>query len=253
MPYPRLIPCLDIAGGRVVKCVRFENRRDIGDPVELAAAYARGGADELVLLDIEATVEQRATMLYVVRRVADSIDVPFTVGGGLRSLDDAMAFVEAGADRVSLNTAAIAHPTLITAVARRYGSQAVVLAMDVRGGTVFSHAGTRATTLDAADWARQAQECGVGEILLTSIDADGTRAGYDIPLTRRVVDAVTIPVIASGGAGTAKHVAEVLHVAAAALVASVVHDNPSRLPQLRQEIGACGISLRPMARELADV
>jgi cyclase len=248
MPYRRLIPCLDIGGGRVVKCVRFEDRRDIGDPVDLAAAYSEGGADELVLLDIEATLEGRGTLIEVVRRVADSVDIPFTVGGGLRRLEDAMTFVESGADRVSLNTAAIADPDLITALAQRYGSQAVVVAIDTKGGLVFSHAGTRATGLDAAAWARQAEECGAGEILLTSIDADGTRAGYDMAVTRRVVAAVTVPVIASGGAGTAEHVADVLRVAEAALVASIVHDDPSRLPRLREEVGALGIELRPAAR-----
>lgn len=253
MPYPRLIPCLDIGGGRVVKCIRFEDRRDVGDPVELASAYSEGGADELVLLDIEATVEGRATLLDVVRRVADSIDIPFTVGGGLRRVEDASAFVESGADRVSLNTAAIADPDLITELARRYGSQAVVVAIDVRGGVVYSHAGTRPTTLDAATWARRAEECGAGEILLTSIDADGTRFGYDIAMTRRVVAAVNVPVIASGGAGTAEHVAGVLRVADAALVASIVHDDPSQLPRLRQAVSACGIELRPAAQGAARV
>jgi imidazole glycerol-phosphate synthase subunit HisF len=253
MPYPRLIPCLDIGGGRVVKCVRFEDRRDIGDPVELASAYSEGGADELVLLDIEATVEGRATLLEVVKRVADNISIPFTVGGGLRSLADAAAIVESGADRVSLNTAALCDPELITALAKRYGSQAVVVAIDARGGAVYSHAGTRPTGLDAATWARRAQEFGAGEILLTSIDADGTRAGYDMTLTRRVVDAVSVPVIASGGAGTAEHVAAVLRVADAALVASIVHDDPAQLPQLRQAVSACGVALRPAARGVLRV
>jgi len=253
MPYPRLIPCLDIGAGRVVKCVRFEDRRDIGDPVELAAAYSDGGADELVLLDIEATVEGRSTLLGVVRRVADSISIPFTVGGGLRTLEDAAAMVESGADRVSLNSAAISSPELITELAKRYGSQAVVVAIDAKGGAVYSHAGTRPTGLDAAAWARRAEDCGAGEILLTSIDADGTRAGYDMPLTRLVAGAVSVPVIASGGAGTAEHVAEVLRVADAALVASIVHDDPARLPQLRQAVSACGVALRPDARGAARV
>jgi cyclase len=253
MSYPRLIPCLDIAGGRVVKCVRFENQRDIGDPVELGRAYARGGADELVFLDIEATLVQRGTMLDVVKRIAENINIPFTVGGGLRKLEDAVAFVESGADRVSLNSAAISNPELVTALANRYGSQAVIVAIDAKGGVVHSHAGTRPTELEAAEWAHQAQEYGAGEILLTSIDADGTRAGYDMPVTQRVAQAVNIPVIASGGAGSAQHVADVLEVASAALIASIVHDDPANLPQLRQEIIACGVNLRPMAREQAGV
>jgi cyclase len=233
--------------------VRFENQRDIGDPVELGAAYARGGADELVFLDIEATLAQRGTMLDVVTRIAENINIPFTVGGGLRELEDAVAFVESGADRVSLNSAAISNPELVTALANRYGSQAVIVAIDAKGGVVHSHAGTRPTELEAAEWAHQAQEYGAGEILLTSIDADGTRAGYDMPVTQRVAQAVNIPVIASGGAGSAQHVADVLQVASAALIASIVHDDPADLPQLRQEIISCGVNLRPMAREQAGV
>jgi imidazole glycerol-phosphate synthase subunit HisF len=253
MSYPRLIPCLDIAGGRVVKCVRFENQRDIGDPVELGAAYAEGGADELVFLDIEATLAQRETMLDVVKRIAENINIPFTVGGGLRKQEDAIAFVESGADRVSLNTAALSNPELITELANRYGSQAVIVAIDAKGGIVHSHAGTRPTELEASVWAHQAQEYGAGEILLTSIDADGTRAGYDIPVTQRVAEAVNIPVIASGGAGSAQHVADVLKVASAALIASIVHDDPANLPKLREEIIACGVNLRPMVEESAGV
>lgn len=252
MPYPRLIPCLDIAGGRVVKCVRFENRRDVGDPVELAAHYSAAGADELVFLDIEATVERRATMLDLVSRVADRIAIPFTVGGGLRTLEDAMACVDAGADRVSLNTAALDNPGLITSLARRFGSQAVVVAIDARGGLVRTHAGTRATPRRAVDWAQEAEARGAGEILLTSIDADGTRAGYDVPLTRQVVDAVGIPVIASGGAGAPQHVADILRIASAALVASIVHDDPGGLSTLRERIREHGIELRPLVGEPAS-
>ncbi|GAC1342644.1 MAG: imidazole glycerol phosphate synthase subunit HisF [Candidatus Dormibacteria bacterium] len=251
MPYPRLIPCLDVAGGRVVKCVRFQNPRDIGDPVELAARYSAAGADELVFLDIEATVDGRRTTLDLVSRVADRITIPFTVGGGLRTLDDALACVEAGADRVSLNTAALENPRLITGVAQRFGSQAVVVAIDARGGVVQTHAGTRPTAHRAVDWAREAERSGAGEILLTSIDADGTRAGYDVPLTQQVAQAVGIPVIASGGAGGAEHVADILRVASAALVASIVHDNPGGLGSLRDEICAHGVQLRPLAGEPA--
>ncbi|MGH9303910.1 MAG: imidazole glycerol phosphate synthase subunit HisF, partial [Acidimicrobiales bacterium] len=250
MPYPRLIPCLDVAAGRVVKCVRFENRRDIGDPVELAAQYSAGGADELVFLDIEATLEKRGAFLDVATRVADHISLPFTIGGGVRSLDDALAVMDSGADRVSLNTAAHADPGLVTTLANRFGSQAVVVAVDVRGGFAHTHAGTRATQRRAVDWARELEARGAGEILLTSIDADGTRDGYDTDSTRAVVDATTIPVIASGGAGNAGHVAEILRIAPAALVASIVHDDPARLPALRAEIEACGIELRPLGEPL---
>ncbi|MDQ6746920.1 MAG: imidazole glycerol phosphate synthase cyclase subunit [Candidatus Dormibacteraeota bacterium] len=253
MAYPRLIPCLDVAGGRVVKCVRFENQRDVGDPVEMAARYSSAGADELVFLDIEATTAGRVTTLEMVRRVADRVSIPFTVGGGLRTLDDALACVEAGADRVSLNSAALADPRLITAVAGRFGAQAVVVAIDARGGMVHSHAGTRPTTRRAVDWAREAADAGAGEILLTSIDADGTRTGYDLSLTAEVVAAVGIPVIASGGAGSAQHVAEVLGIAPAALVASIVHDDPASLAQVRDQVIACGITLRPLADALANV
>ncbi|MFN2451435.1 MAG: imidazole glycerol phosphate synthase subunit HisF [Candidatus Dormibacteria bacterium] len=252
MTYPRLIPCLDVAAGRVVKCVRFEARRDIGDPVELAAQYSSAGADELVFLDIEATLEGQATTLKMVRRVADRVSIPFTVGGGLRSLEDALALVDAGADRVALNTAALQSPGLISALAERFGAQAVVVAIDARAGMVHTHAGTRPTTWQAADWAREAERCGAGEILLTSIDADGTREGYDVPLTRAVVAAVGIPVIASGGAGSAAHVAAILEVAPAALVASIVHDDAGALARLREQVMACGVRLRPLAAQLAN-
>jgi len=243
----RIIPCLDVKGGRVVKGINFEELRDAGDPVERAALYERQGADEVVFLDIVASVEERDTLVDLVRRTSASVFIPFTVGGGLRTLDDALAFVDAGADRVSLNTAALESPELITAVARRFGAQAVVVAIDARGGLVHTHAGTRSTPRRAVDWAREAEACGAGEILLTSIDADGTRAGYDVPLTRQVVDAVGIPVIASGGAGGPEHVAEILRVASAALVASIVHDDPGGLAGLREQIRACGAELRPLA------
>ncbi len=247
MPYPRLIVCLDVAGGRVVKCVRFENPRDVGDPVDLAAQYSAGGADELVFLDIEATLERRGALLDVAARVADHISLPFTIGGGVHCLDDALAVMSSGADRVSLNTAALADPGLVTALANRFGSQAVVVAIDVRGGLVHTHAGTRATERRVVNWARECEARGAGEILLTSIDADGTRDGYDVDSTRAVVDATNIPVIASGGAGNAAHVADILRIAPAALVASIVHDDPARLPALRAEIETYGIGLRPLA------
>ena len=247
MPLPRLIPCLDVAAGRVVKGVRFEGLRDVGDPVELGAAYSDAGADELVFLDVKATLEERRSLVELVRRVAERLAIPFTVGGGVRSVEDAASLLEAGADKVSVNSAALARPALITELAERLGSQAVVVAIDAAGGEVYSHAGTRATGRRAVDWAREAQERGAGEILLTSIDADGTREGYDLPLTGAVASAVTIPVIASGGAGNARHVAEALAVAQAALLASILHENPSRLVELRAELADMGVELRDAA------
>jgi len=244
MPLPRLIPCLDVAGGRVVKGVKFEGLRDVGDPVELGAAYSDAGADELVFLDVTATVENRPSLVTLVRHVAERLSIPFTVGGGVRSVEDATALLDAGADKVSVNSAALARPELIGELAERLGSQAVVAAIDAGDGSVFSHAGTRATGRAAVEWAREAQERGAGEILLTSIDADGTREGYDLPLTRAVAAAVTIPVIASGGAGSARHVAEALEVAQAALLASILHENPSRLASLREELRELGVTLR---------
>jgi imidazole glycerol-phosphate synthase subunit HisF len=247
VPLPRLIPCLDVAGGRVVKGVRFEGLREVGDPVELGAAYSDAGADELVFLDVKATLENRANLVELVGRVADRLAIPFTVGGGIRSAGDALALLEAGADKVSVNSAALGRPALIAELAERLGSQAVVVAIDAAGGQVRSHAGTRPTSRRAVDWAREAQERGAGEILLTSIDADGTRDGYDLEVTRGVADAVSIPVIASGGAGTARHVAEALEVAQAALLASILHENPARLRSLRKELAALGVPVRDAA------
>ena len=240
MPLPRLIPCLDVAAGRVVKGVRFEGLRDVGDPVELGAAYSDAGADELVFLDVKATLEERASLVDLVRRVAERLAIPFTVGGGVRTVEDAAALLDAGADKVSVNSAALARPALIRELAERLGSQAVVVAIDAEGGEVYSHAGHAPTGRPAAEWAREAEERGAGEILLTSIDADGTREGYDLELTRAVADAVSVPVIASGGAGTARHVAEALEVAQAALLASILHENPARLASLRAELSGAG-------------
>ncbi len=245
MPYARLIPCLDVADGRVVKGVNFVALRDVGDPVELAAAYSAGGADELVFLDIGATPEERATLLDVVARVADVLDIAFTVGGGVRTLEDAARIIEAGADRVSLNSAAVSDPRLLTAVADRYGSQAVVAAIDSRGGRVFTGGGRVWSERTTVAWACEAVERGAGEVLLTSIDHDGRREGYDLVLTAEVRDAVGVPVIASGGAGSAKHVADALRVADAALVASIVHEDPGGLPALRRAVVAAGGALRP--------
>jgi imidazole glycerol-phosphate synthase subunit HisF len=247
MPLPRLIPCLDVAGGRVVKGVRFQGLRDVGDAVELAAAYSDAGADELVFLDVTATLESRGTLIELVRRVAERISIPFTVGGGVRSTADATALLEAGADKVSVNSAALERPELLTELAERLGSQAVVVAIDAAGGHVHSRAGTVGTGRNAADWAREATGRGAGEILLTSIDADGTREGYDLPLTSAVAEAVVVPVIASGGAGFARHVAEVLQIAQAALLASIVHENPAGLAGLRSELRGLGVPLRDAA------
>jgi len=246
MPLARLIPCLDVAHGRVVKGVSFVGLRDVGDPVELATYYSDGGADELVLLDITATPDEVATMTSVVERVADVLAIPFTVGGGVRSVDDASRIIESGADRVSLNSAALADPSLITKIASRFGSQAVVVAIDAGNGVVHTHGGRVATSTETVPWAVEACERGAGEILLTSIRQDGQRNGYDLDLTVAVRRAVTIPVIASGGAGSAQHVADALRVTDAALVASIVHENPSGLSALRREIEALGIALRPL-------
>jgi imidazole glycerol-phosphate synthase subunit HisF len=247
MPLPRLIPCLDIARGRVVKGVHFVGLRDIGDPVELAAAYSEMGADELVFLDITATLEQRGTLVELVRRVAERVPIPFTVGGGVRSVDDAAALLAAGADKVSVNSAALERPELLTELAAVLGSQAVVIAIDATDRRVHSRAGTSDTGRDAVEWAREAVACGAGEILLTSIDADGTRSGYDLELTAAVADAVPVPVIASGGAGSAAHVAAVLKIAQAALLASIVHENPGGLRALRDELRALDVPLRDAA------
>jgi imidazole glycerol-phosphate synthase subunit HisF len=247
MPLPRLIPCLDVAGGRVVKGVRFEGLRDVGDPVELGAAYSAAGADELVYLDVKATLEGRSALLVLVARIADRLAIPFTVGGGVRSVADAEALLEAGADKVSVNTAALDRPELVGELARHLGSQAVVVAVDATNGLVRSRAGSSPTGRLAVDWAREAEENGAGEILLTSIDADGTRDGYDLGLTGAVSAAVSLPVIASGGAGSARHVADVLEVAQAALLASILHENPARLETLRAELRELGVPLRDVA------
>ena len=239
-----MIPCLDVAAGRVVKGVRFQELRAVGDPVELGAAYSDAGADELVFLDIKATLGDRPTLVELVRRVAERLAIPFTVGGGVRSADDAERLLQAGADKVGVNSAALARPELITELAGRLGSQAVVVAIDAEGGRVRSHAGTRSVGRDAVEWAREAEQRGAGEILLTSIDADGTREGYDLELTAAVAGAVSLPVIASGGAGNASHVAEALGVAQAALLASILHENPQRLASLREEVRELGVHVR---------
>jgi imidazole glycerol-phosphate synthase subunit HisF len=236
-----------VAGGRVVKGVRFKELRDVGDPVELAAAYSDAGADELVFLDITATLEGRATLVELVGRIAERLAIPFTFGGGVRSVADAEELLDAGADKVAVNSAALERPALLAELAGRMGSQAVVVAIDAQAGRVRTRAGTAETERTAVDWAREAVECGAGEVLLTSMDADGTRAGYDLELTGAVAAAVPVPVIASGGAGGAQHVAEALEVAQAALLASILHEDPARLASLRDELREMGIEVRDVA------
>lgn len=248
----RIIACLDVNAGRVVKGVQFVDLRDAGDPAELAKAHSESGADEIVLLDITAAHERRTTLLDTVRRAARQLFIPFTVGGGIRTLDDAAAVFSAGADKISINSAALADPALITCIADRFGSQAVVVAIDAKPGkngsgwTTFTHGGRMDSGRDAVAWAREAESRGAGEILLTSMDRDGTGAGFDCELTRAVADAVRIPVIASGGAGGAAHFAEVFRDghADAALAASIFHYGFSKLSDLKQHLGNQGIPVR---------
>jgi cyclase len=241
----RLIPCLDVAGGRVVKGVRFERLRDVGDPVDLACRYAEIGADELVFLDVTATIDGRAPLLELVERAAETLDVPFTVGGGVRNTADARALLRAGADKVAVNRAAFDEPALLTELADEFGSQAVVCAIDARGGEVVTHGGRTPRGAGAVAWAREAVRRGAGELLVTSIDADGTRAGYDLELTAAVAEAVAVPVIASGGAGKASHLAEAFAAGAeAALVASIVHERPDRVRELKHELREAGWNVR---------
>ena len=245
MPFPRLIPCLDVAGGRVVKGVNFAGLRDVGDPVELAAVYSAAGADELVFLDVTATLEGRRPPVELVERAAEELEIPFTVGGGVAALEDARALLRAGADKVAVNRAALEQPELLGELAGEFGAQAVVCAIDAKAGEVVTHGGRRPRGIDAVEWAREAVARGAGEILLTSIDADGTRAGYDLELTRAVVGAVTVPVIASAGAGEARHLAEVFEAgASAALIASIVHERPERLVELKAELREAGWPIR---------
>ncbi len=237
----RLIPCLDVAGGRVVKGIRFEGLREVGDPVALASRYSELGADELVFLDVTATIEGRRPLLELVERAADELEIPFTVGGGVAGLEDARALLRAGADKVAVNRAAVDDPALLTALADEFGAQAVVCAIDARGGEVVTHGGRTPRGFDAVDWAREAAERGAGELLVTSIDADGTRDGYDLELTAAVARAVGVPVIASGGAGNAGHLPQAFEAGAeAALVASIVHERPERLPELKRELKEAG-------------
>jgi cyclase len=247
----RIIPCLDVHDGRVVKGVRFEELRDAGDPVAVAAAYEGQGADELVFLDITASSDGRRTMIDVVERTADQVFMPLTVGGGLRSVEDIRAMLKAGADKVSLNTSAVRDPGLVREASRRFGNQCIVVAIDAKRVAlgkweVFTHGGRNATGIDVVDWAIRMREHGAGELLLTSMDADGTKDGYDVPLTRAVCDAVDIPVIASGGAGRLEHLAEVLRDghASAVLAASIFHFGTFTVRQAKEHLRHEGLPVR---------
>jgi imidazole glycerol-phosphate synthase subunit HisF len=246
----RIIPCLDVAGGRVVKGIHFESLRDAGDPVAQAARYDAEGADELVFLDISASQEERKTTLEMVARVAESIFIPFTVGGGIRSVADAGAALRAGADKISVNTAAVRDPSLVSRLAESFGSQCVVAAVDVKriDGrlTVMVTGGRDPTPLEAIAWVRQLETAGAGEILLTSMDRDGTGKGYDLPLIQAAASAVSIPVIASGGAGTLEHLAEALRAGAhGVLAATIFHFQGSSLPEARAYLREQGFPVRP--------
>jgi cyclase len=246
----RIIPCLDVAGGRVVKGVHFQSLRDAGDPVEQAARYDADGADELVFLDISASPEARRTTLEMVSRVAESIFIPFTVGGGIRSVADAGAALRAGADKVTVNTAAVRDPSLVSRLAESFGSQCIVAAVDVKRVegrlTVMVNGGRETTELEAVEWSRRLEALGAGEILLTSMDRDGTGAGYDLPLIQAVSQTVSIPVIASGGAGNLAHLAEALEAGAhGVLAATIFHFQDSSLPRARAYLRERGYPVRP--------
>jgi imidazole glycerol-phosphate synthase subunit HisF len=250
----RVIPCLDVDKGRVVKGIEFVQIRDAGDPVEMASRYEQEGADELVFLDITASAEKRDTMVELARRTADEVFIPFTIGGGIRSVEDAQAVLDAGADKVSVNSAAVQRPALIGEMAEVFGAQCVVLAIDARRVAgryeVFVNGGRTPTGRDAIEWAREGVERGAGEILLTSMDRDGTEDGYELELTRRVTEAVDVPVIASGGAGTLEHLVEAIDEggADAVLAASIFHYGTYSIGQAKERMDQAGIPVRLTAR-----
>jgi len=254
MRVARVIPCLDVTNGRVVKGTNFVNLRDAGDPVELAAQYDAEGADELVSLDITASSDGRASMVDVISRTAEQVFIPFTVGGGIRSVEDARRMLRAGADKVSVNTSAVENPQLITEIASEFGSQCVVCAVDAKsrsdgsaGYEVFLHGGRTPTGIDVVEWVTRASALGAGEILLTSMDRDGTKVGFDLEITRRVSDAVGVPVIASGGVGTLEHLVDgiVIGGADAVLAASIFHFGEFTVAQAKQRMLDAGIIVRP--------
>lgn len=243
----RVIPCLDVDAGRVVKGTRFTELRDAGDPVELAARYGAEGADEVCFLDISASSDGRNTMVETVRATAEQVFIPLTVGGGVRTVDDARRLLRAGADKIAVNSAAVERPPLVAELAGEFGAQCIVVAVDARGGQVHTHGGRRATELNAVDWAYACSESGAGEILLTSMDRDGTRAGFDIELTRAVVDAVGVPVVASGGVGSLEHLAAgaLDGGADAVLAASIFHFREFTVAEAKAHMAAAGVSVRP--------
>jgi imidazole glycerol-phosphate synthase subunit HisF len=256
MHYKRIIPCMDVDGGRVVKGTRFIDIRDAGDPVDLAAHYDATGADELVFLDITATSDKRATVVELARRAADQVFVPFTIGGGVRELADAQAVLDAGADKVSVNSAAVARPELVSELADVLGAQCVVLAIDAKrrddGFEVYVAGGRTPTGRDAVAWAREGVGRGAGEILLTSMDRDGTKDGYDLELVRAIADAVDVPVIASGGAGEPAHLVDGLRAGAdAVLAASIFHYGQYTIPEVRSALQGAGVPVRPEGRTSA--
>lgn len=249
----RIVVCLDVAGGRVVKGVEFESLRDVGDPVEMAIRYEAAGADEIVFLDISASSEKRATLLDVARRTAEGLFIPLTIGGGIRTSADVGRSLRAGADKVSINSAAVENPDVLTESAERFGAQCVVASIDARregnGWSVYTHGGRTKTDLDPVSWAVECVRRGAGEILLTSIDRDGTRDGYDLDLTKCVADAVPVPVVASGGAGDASHIVDVFRNghADAALIAGILHDAQVTVREIKQHVADAGLRVRSAA------